>query len=96
MCIATGCVIGSRISTPPSHPWSRRRCTARPSRRRVLPTRAENPHVKWATSEKRGHVRLEITPQRCEVHLRVLDSEKTLAVFEAPFTSEMVVYCNQG
>ena len=49
---------------------------------------AENPHVKLANGEQRGYVRLEITPARCEVRLRVLDNEKrrdsalgTLATF---------------
>jgi alkaline phosphatase D len=50
--------------------------------------RAENPHIKFANATKRGYVRLEITPARCEVLLRGLDSEKrrdtrleTLATF---------------
>jgi alkaline phosphatase D len=50
-----------------------------PPQQRTDALRAENPHVKLANSEKRGYVRLEITPERCEVHLRVLDSEKTRA-----------------
>jgi alkaline phosphatase D len=50
-----------------------------PPQERVDALRAENPHIKFANSTKRGYVRLEITPERCEVHLRGLDSEKTRA-----------------
>jgi alkaline phosphatase D len=46
---------------------------------RVDAIRADNPHVKFASSEKRGYVRLDLTPERCEVLLRALDSERTRA-----------------
>ena len=46
---------------------------------RVDAVRADNPHVTFANSEKRGYVSLDLTPERCQVHLRVLDSEKTRA-----------------
>jgi alkaline phosphatase D len=55
---------------------------------RVDAARADNPHVKFANADKRGYVRLEITPERCEARLRALDSAKkrsssvaTLATF---------------
>jgi alkaline phosphatase D len=61
-----------------------------PAQERADALRAENPHVKLANSEKRGYVRLEITPERCEVHLRVLDSEKTRASHLATLASFVV------
>jgi alkaline phosphatase D len=50
-----------------------------PPQERTDALRAENPHVKYANSAKRGYVRLDITPERCEAHLCGLDSEKTRA-----------------
>ena len=48
----------------------------------------DNPHVRFANSEKRGYVVLELTERRCLAQLRALDSEKrpdsglsTLAAF---------------
>ena len=50
-----------------------------PPQERVDASRADNPHIKFANSERRGYVRLEITPERCEAHLRALDSAKRRA-----------------
>jgi alkaline phosphatase D len=41
---------------------------------RLDASRANNPHVKFANSEKRGYVHIDLTPERCYAHLRVLDS----------------------
>jgi alkaline phosphatase D len=60
------------------------------SQARVDALRAENPHVKFASSEKRGYVRLDFAPERCEVHLRALDSEKTRASSLATLASFVV------
>jgi alkaline phosphatase D len=57
---------------------------------RVDAVRADNPHVKFANSEKRGYVYLDLTPERCHVHLRVLDSEKTRASQLATLASFVV------
>ena len=43
---------------------------------RLDAARADNPHVKLANSEKRGYVHIDLTPERCDAHLRVLDSVK--------------------
>ena len=48
-----------------------------PPQERVDAVRAENPHIKFANPTKRGYVRLEIAPARCEVLLRGIDSEKS-------------------
>ena len=50
-----------------------------PPQERVDASRADNPHIKFAHSEKRGYVCLEITPERCEARLRALDNEKKRA-----------------
>jgi alkaline phosphatase D len=50
-----------------------------PPQERIDALRAENPHIKFASGDKRGYVYLEITPERCEARLRGLDSEKTRA-----------------
>ena len=41
-----------------------------PPQERIDASRADNPHIKFAHSEKRGYVCLEITPERCEARLR--------------------------
>jgi alkaline phosphatase D len=38
--------------------------------------RADNPHIKFANSDKRGYLYLDLTPERCTAYLRVLDSVK--------------------
>jgi alkaline phosphatase D len=38
--------------------------------------RANNPHIKFANSDKRGYLHLDITPERCYAYLRVLDNVK--------------------
>ena len=43
---------------------------------RIDTYRADNPHIKFANSEKRGYVSFDLTPERCYAHLRVLDSVK--------------------
>ena len=50
-----------------------------PPQERIDASRADNPHIKFAHSEKRGYVCLEITPERCEARLRVIDNEKKRA-----------------
>ncbi|MBM3392534.1 MAG: alkaline phosphatase [Betaproteobacteria bacterium] len=47
-----------------------------PLQSRLDVLRAENPHVRFASSEKRGYVTLELGEKRCLAHLRVIDSEK--------------------
>jgi alkaline phosphatase D len=49
----------------------------------------ENPHLKFANSHQRGYTTFDLTPQKCSVAVRVLDSEKrrdsaiaTAATFE--------------
>jgi alkaline phosphatase D len=44
----------------------------RPQRQLDL-ERVENPHVRFAESTHRGYVSMRLTPDRCEVALRVLD-----------------------
>ncbi len=41
--------------------------------------RADNPHVRFANSEKRGYVVLDLSEKRCLARLRVIDSEKEAA-----------------
>jgi alkaline phosphatase D len=38
--------------------------------------KASNPHIRLADSRQRGYTLVELTPQRCEVHLRTVDSIK--------------------
>jgi alkaline phosphatase D len=59
-----------------------------PPQARLDAMRAENPHMRFANSEKRGYVTLDLTGKRCLSRLRVVDSEKladsgitTLATF---------------
>jgi len=59
-----------------------------PAQARLDALRPENPHVRFANSEKRGYAVLELTERRCLAQLRALDSEKaadspisTLAAF---------------
>lgn len=59
-----------------------------PPQARLDALRAANPHVCFASSEKRGYVTLELTERRCLAQLRALTSEKdadspisTLAAF---------------
>lgn len=59
-----------------------------PTQARLDALRPENPHVRFANSEKRGYAVLELTEKRCLARLRALDSEKaadspisTLATF---------------
>ncbi len=59
-----------------------------PTQARLAVLRPENPHVRFASSEKRGYAVLELTERRCLAQLRAIDSEKaadspisTLAAF---------------
>jgi alkaline phosphatase D len=59
-----------------------------PTQARLDLLRPENPHVRFASSEKRGYAVLELTEKRCLAQLRGIDSEKaadspisTLAAF---------------
>jgi len=59
-----------------------------PPQARLDAQRAENPHLRFAHSEKRGYTLLELSVERCLAQLRVIDSEKaadagisTLAAF---------------
>jgi alkaline phosphatase D len=59
-----------------------------PTQARLDALRSDNPHVRFANSERRGYAVLELTETRCLAQLRALDSEKaadspisTLAVF---------------
>ncbi len=47
-----------------------------PPQARLEALRSENPHVRFASSEKRGYVTLELAQKRCLARLRVIDSEK--------------------
>jgi alkaline phosphatase D len=67
-----------------------------PPQERVDASRADNPHIKFAHSEKRGYVRLEITPERCEAHLRSLDNEKKRASTVATLASFVVEHGRPG
>jgi alkaline phosphatase D len=67
-----------------------------PPQERADVLRADNPHVKFANSAKRGYVRLDITPERCEAHLRVLDSEKTRTSRLATLASFVVEHGRPG
>jgi len=52
---------------------------------------ADNPHVKYVSSERRGYVVMELAPERCSVRLRGLDSEnlrETGIVTQASFVVE--------
>lgn len=44
--------------------------------KRLDALRAENPHIRLVSSEKRGYVTLDMTEKRCLARLRVIDSEK--------------------
>ena len=59
-----------------------------PAQTRLNALRSENPHVRFAHSEKRGYVVMELSERRCLAQLRVIDNEKeastpvsTLAAF---------------
>ncbi|MBM3222254.1 MAG: alkaline phosphatase [Candidatus Tectomicrobia bacterium] len=52
--------------------------------------RAENPHVKFARSDTRGYVQLDITPERCLAHLRGLDSVKKRSSTVTTLASYMI------
>jgi alkaline phosphatase D len=59
-----------------------------PAQARLDALRPDNPHVRFANSERRGYAVLELTETRCLAQLRALDSEKaadspiaTLAAF---------------
>jgi alkaline phosphatase D len=67
-----------------------------PPQERIDASRADNPHIKFAHSEKRGYVRLEITPERCEAHLRTLDNEKKRASTVATLASFVVEHGRPG
>jgi alkaline phosphatase D len=47
-----------------------------PAQARLDAQRADNPHVRFANSEKRGYVTLDITPKGCLSRLRVIENEK--------------------
>jgi alkaline phosphatase D len=61
-----------------------------PPQERVDASQADNPHIKFAQSEKRGYVCLEITPQRCEARLRTIDDAKKRASSVTTFASFVV------
>jgi alkaline phosphatase D len=61
-----------------------------PPQERIEASRADNPHIKFAHSEKRGYVCLEITPERCETRLRSIDNEKMRASTVATLASFVV------
>jgi alkaline phosphatase D len=67
-----------------------------PPQERIDASRADNPHIKFANSERRGYVRLEITPERCEAHLRALDSEKRRASTVTTLASFVVEHGRPG
>jgi len=67
-----------------------------PPQERVDASRADNPHIKFAHTEKRGYVRLEITPEHCEAHLRSLDNEKKRASTVATLASFVVEHGRPG
>jgi len=50
-----------------------------PAQARLDAQRADNPHVRFANSEKRGYALLELSARRCLAQLRVIDSEKSAA-----------------
>jgi alkaline phosphatase D len=59
-----------------------------PAQARLDVLRPENPHVRFANSERRGYAVLELTEKRCLAQLRAIESEKaadspisTLAAF---------------
>ncbi|MCO5098088.1 MAG: alkaline phosphatase D family protein [Rhodocyclaceae bacterium] len=59
-----------------------------PAQTRLNALRSENPHVRFAHSEKRGYVVMDLSEGRCLAQLRVIDNEKeastpvsTLAAF---------------
>ena len=47
---------------------------------RIEAFRADNPHIKFANSAKRGYLSLDLTPERCTASLRVLNSVKQRVV----------------
>lgn len=47
-----------------------------PPQERIDAARAANPHIKFANGDKRGYLQLDITQERCQAHLRALDSVK--------------------
>jgi alkaline phosphatase D len=47
-----------------------------PAQARLDVLRPENPHVRFASSEKRGYAVLELSEKRCLAELRVIDNEK--------------------
>jgi alkaline phosphatase D len=61
-----------------------------PSQERADALRAENPHVTFVNTDKRGYVYIDLTPARCEARLRVLDSEKKRASALATLASFVV------
>jgi alkaline phosphatase D len=63
---------------------------------RVDAIRADNPHVTFANSGKRGYVYLDLTPERCQVQLRALDSEKTRTSQLAVLASFIVEHGRPG
>jgi alkaline phosphatase D len=67
-----------------------------PPQERVDAARADNPHIKFANSEKRGYVCLEFTPERCKATLRALDSEKKRASTAATLASFVVEHGRPG
>jgi alkaline phosphatase D len=51
----------------------------------------DNPHIKYVSSERRGYVVMELTPERCTARLRGIDSEKmrdTGIITQASFVVE--------
>jgi len=45
-----------------------------PAQARLEAVRAENPHIKFGNSSRRGYTSMEITPQRCTANMRVISS----------------------
>ena len=61
------------------------------AQKRNLALLADNPHVKYVSSERRGYVLMELTPERCTVRLRGIHNEKvrdTGIVTQASFVVE--------
>lgn len=49
-----------------------------PAQARLDALRSDNPHVRFANSERRGYAVLELTETRCLAQLRAIDSEKVV------------------
>ena len=67
-----------------------------PLQTRLDALQADNPHVRYANSEKRGYVVMDLTEKRCLAQLRGIDDEKEAATPVSTLAPCVVTYGRAG